>query len=47
VHPCLIPDIRENDFSFSPLCMVGCRFVIYSLYNVAFLLFLIFLELLS
>jgi hypothetical protein len=32
-HPCLIPDFRENGFSFSPLSMMlAYSFVIYSLY---------------
>jgi hypothetical protein len=34
-HSCLIPDFRENGFSFSPLY----RFVIYRLYNVEVLSF--------
>jgi hypothetical protein len=36
-HPCLAPDYRENGFSFSSLSIMldaGCRFVIYSFYNV-------------
>jgi hypothetical protein len=34
-QPCLIPDFRENGFSFSPLSLVvGYGFVIYNLYYV-------------
>jgi hypothetical protein len=34
-HPCLVHDLRGNCFSFSLLSMIfGCRFAIYSLYNV-------------
>ena len=29
-HPCLVPDFRGNAFSFSPLRIVCCGFVIYS-----------------
>jgi hypothetical protein len=34
-NSCLIPEFRENGFSFSPIKYdVGYRFVIYSLYYV-------------
>ena len=34
-HPCLVPDLSRNSFSFSPLRMMGsCGFVIYGLYYV-------------
>jgi hypothetical protein len=35
VHPCLVPDFRENGFSFSPNKYdVDYRLVIYSVYNI-------------
>ena len=34
-HPCLVPDLRGNAFSFSPMSEnVSCAFVIYNLYYV-------------
>ena len=33
-HPCLVPDIRGNAFSFPPLSMMWLYFVIYGLYYV-------------
>ena len=33
-HPCLVPDLRGNAFSFSPLNNVFCRLIIYDLYYV-------------
>uniref|UniRef100_A0A8D1S555 Uncharacterized protein n=1 Tax=Sus scrofa TaxID=9823 RepID=A0A8D1S555_PIG len=34
-HPCPVPDLSGNSFSFSPLRMnVSCGFVIYGLYHV-------------
>jgi hypothetical protein len=36
-HPCLIPNFRENGFSFFPIQHnVDCRFVIYNLYYVRY-----------
>jgi hypothetical protein len=48
-HPCLIPDFRGNCFSFSPLSMmltIGLSYVVFTMLG-TFLLFLVFLELLS
>ena len=34
-HPCLVPDVRGNAFSFSPLKKnIFCRFIIYGLYYI-------------
>ena len=33
-HPCLVPDLRGNAFSFSHWENVSCGFIIYGLYNV-------------
>ena len=33
-HPCLVPDLRGNAFSFSPLTNVSCGFVVSALYSV-------------
>ena len=34
-HPCLVPDLRRNAFSFSPLrIMFAVRLIIYGLYYV-------------
>jgi hypothetical protein len=44
-HPCLVLDFRGNGFNFSPLSMmlvIGLSYIAFT-----FLLFLVFLELLS
>ena len=49
-HPCLVPDLRGNAFSFSPFKMIlaVCLFAIYDLYYVEVCsLYALFLEILS
>jgi hypothetical protein len=50
-HPCIIPDFRENYFHISPLSMmlaIGLSYIVFTMLRyIPFLLFLVFLELLS
>ena len=45
-HPCLVPDLRGNAFSFSPVSEsdVSCAFVMYDLYYVEVSSYAHFLE---